>query len=50
LKSFDERGDHIRVENWLNDMEELLATLGCMNEQKVAYATYKLTGEPKCWW
>jgi hypothetical protein len=31
-------------------MEGLLATLGCMNEQKVAYATYKLIGEPKCWW
>jgi hypothetical protein len=47
LESFDGRGDHIRVENWLNDVEELLATLGCTNEQKVAYATYKLTGEVK---
>jgi hypothetical protein len=34
----------------LNDVEELLATLGYMNEQKVGYATYKLTGEAKCWW
>ena len=49
-ESFDERGDHIRTENWLNDVEELLATLGCMNEQKVAYAAYKLTEEAKCWW
>jgi hypothetical protein len=31
-------------------VEELLATLGCTNEQKVAYATYKLTGEAKRWW
>jgi hypothetical protein len=31
-ESFDRRGDHIRVENWLNDMVELLATLGCTNE------------------
>jgi hypothetical protein len=31
-------------------VEELLATLGCTNEQKVAYAAYKLTGEAKRWW
>jgi hypothetical protein len=49
-ESFDRRGNHIRVENWLNDVEELLATLGCTNEQKVAYAAYKLSGETKRWW
>jgi hypothetical protein len=49
-KSFDGRGDHICAENWLNDVEELLATLGCTNEQEVAYAAYKLTKESKCWW
>ena len=48
--SFDGRGDHISVENLLNDVEELLATTGCTNEQKVAYIAYKLTGEAKCWW
>ena len=26
-ESFDRRGDHICPENWLNDVEELLATL-----------------------
>ena len=31
-------------------MEKLLATLGCTNEQKVAYAAHKLTGEAKYWW
>jgi hypothetical protein len=46
-KSFDESGDHIRAENWLSDMEELLATSGCTNDQKVAYVAYKLTGEAK---
>ena len=40
--SFDGKGDHISAENWLNDMEELLATTGCMNEQKVAYTAYCL--------
>jgi hypothetical protein len=49
-ESFDGRGDDIHAENWLNDMEELLATVGCTNEQKVAYAAYKLTGEVKRWW
>jgi hypothetical protein len=31
-ESFDRRGDHVHAENWLNDVEELLATLGCTNE------------------
>jgi hypothetical protein len=49
-ESFDGKGDHTNAENWLNDVEELLTTLGCTNEQKVAYAAYKLTGEAKRWW
>jgi hypothetical protein len=47
--SFDERGNDIRAENWLNDVEELLAILRCTNEQKVAYVAYKLTREAKHW-
>ena len=35
-ESFDGRGNHIRAENWLNDVEELLVTLGYTNDQKVA--------------
>ena len=31
-ESFDGRGDRISAENWLNDVEELLATIGCTNE------------------
>jgi hypothetical protein len=50
LESFDGRGKHIRAENWLNDVEELLAILGCTNEQKVAYIAHKLTGKAKRWW
>jgi hypothetical protein len=46
-ESFNGKGDHTSAENWLNDVEEMLATLGCTNEQKVAYAAYKLTGEAK---
>ena len=50
LESFDGKGDHIHAKNWLNYVEELLATLGCTNEQKVAYVVHKLTGEAKRWW
>jgi hypothetical protein len=49
-ESFDGKGDHTSTENWLNDVEELLATLGCNNEQKMAYTAYKLTREAKRWW
>jgi hypothetical protein len=31
-ESFDGKGDYTRAENWLNNVEELLATLGCTNE------------------
>jgi hypothetical protein len=31
-ESFDGRRDHISTGNWLNDVEELLATIGCTNE------------------
>jgi hypothetical protein len=31
-ESFDGKGDHTSAKNWLNDVEELLATLGCTNE------------------
>jgi hypothetical protein len=48
-KSFDGKGNHIRAENWLNNVEELLAILRCTNEQKVDYAAYKLTREAKRW-
>ena len=47
LESFDRKGDLIRAKNWLNDVEDLLATLGCTNEQKVAYVVHKLTREAK---
>ncbi|XP_057956730.1 uncharacterized protein LOC131150161 [Malania oleifera] len=42
--------DPIAVENWVQDVEEILAVLARTNEQKVAFATFKLTGEAKSWW
>jgi hypothetical protein len=34
LASFDRRGNHISAKNWLNDLEELLATTGCKMSKK----------------
>ncbi|XP_041016161.1 uncharacterized protein LOC121258683 [Juglans microcarpa x Juglans regia] len=47
---FDGRGEPTLVENWIQDIEEILQVLNCTDEQKVAYATFKLTGEAnRCW-
>jgi hypothetical protein len=42
FSTYDGTGGHLSVENWLNDIEELLETVGCTEEQKVAYTTFKL--------
>ncbi|XP_035543590.1 uncharacterized protein LOC118347677 [Juglans regia] len=47
---FDGRGDPTLAEDWIQDIEEILRVLTCIEEQKVAYATFKLTGEAKRWW
>ncbi|GLT72204.1 hypothetical protein SLA2020_441580 [Shorea laevis] len=38
------------IENWLNDVEELLEDTGCIASQKVPYTAYKLSGEARRWW
>ncbi|XP_057981294.1 uncharacterized protein LOC131166736 [Malania oleifera] len=40
----------IRVENWIWEIEKILAILCCIDEQKVLYATFKLIGEAERWW
>ncbi|KAF5442826.1 hypothetical protein F2P56_035444 [Juglans regia] len=47
---FHGRGDPTLAEDWIQDIEEILRVLTCTDEQKVAYATFKLTGEAKRWW
>ncbi|XP_035546584.1 uncharacterized protein LOC118348632 [Juglans regia] len=47
---FDGRGDPTLAEDWIQDIEEILRVLTCTEEQKVAYATFKLIGEAKRWW
>ncbi|XP_035539690.1 uncharacterized protein LOC118344045 [Juglans regia] len=48
--SFDGKGEPTLAEDWVQDIEEILRVLTCTDEQKVAYATFKLTGEAKRWW
>ncbi|XP_057965269.1 uncharacterized protein LOC131155839 [Malania oleifera] len=43
--SFAGGPDLIVVENWILYVEEILAILACIDEQKVAFASFKLTGE-----
>ncbi|XP_057971400.1 uncharacterized protein LOC131160089 [Malania oleifera] len=40
----------IRAENWIQEIEKILVVLRCIDEQKVLYATFKLTGEAERWW
>ncbi|KAF5472185.1 hypothetical protein F2P56_008922 [Juglans regia] len=47
---FDGRGEPTLAEDWIQNIEEILWVLTCTDEQKVAYATFKLTGEAKRWW
>ncbi|XP_057975318.1 uncharacterized protein LOC131162730 [Malania oleifera] len=37
--------DPIVVENWIQEMEKVLTVLHCTEEQRVLYATYKLSDE-----
>jgi hypothetical protein len=50
FNSLDGIGDHINAENWLNDMEELLSIIECIEELNVAYTAFKLSREAKGWW
>ncbi|XP_057953049.1 uncharacterized protein LOC131147576 [Malania oleifera] len=45
--SFARGDDPIIAENWVRGIEETLAVLSCTDEQKMVFATFKLTGEAK---
>ncbi|XP_057951059.1 uncharacterized protein LOC131145895 [Malania oleifera] len=42
--------DLVAVENWAQEIEEIMVVLDCTDEQKVCYAAFKMTGDVKCWW
>ncbi|XP_057976103.1 uncharacterized protein LOC131163525 [Malania oleifera] len=48
--SFSRGASPLMAENWVQDIEDMLAVLPCTDEQKVLFATYKLTREAKQWW
>ncbi|XP_057977126.1 uncharacterized protein LOC131164127 [Malania oleifera] len=48
--SFSGGVDPLMAENWVQDIEDMLIVLPCTYEQKVLFATFKLTGEAKCQW
>ncbi|XP_057954122.1 uncharacterized protein LOC131148441 [Malania oleifera] len=48
--SFEGGTDPIKAEMWMQEMEKILAMLNCTKEQKVLFATFKLTGEVERWW
>ncbi|XP_057965316.1 uncharacterized protein LOC131155885 [Malania oleifera] len=48
--SFSGGADPLVAENWVQDMEDMLAVLLCIDELKVSFATFKLTEEVKRLW
>ncbi|KAF5468917.1 hypothetical protein F2P56_013025 [Juglans regia] len=48
--TFDGRGDATLAEDWIQDIEEILRIINCMDEQKVLISAFKLTGEAKRLW
>ncbi|XP_057981297.1 uncharacterized protein LOC131166739 [Malania oleifera] len=48
--TFEGGTDLIKAETWMQEMEKILVVLNCTEEQKVLFATFKLTREAKQWW
>ncbi|XP_057969399.1 uncharacterized protein LOC131158547 [Malania oleifera] len=48
--SFSGGVDPFVAENWVQEIEETFAVLPCTEEQKVSFATFKITGEAKRRW
>ncbi|XP_057953763.1 uncharacterized protein LOC131148035 [Malania oleifera] len=44
------REDLIIAENWIQEIKKILTVLHCTDEQRVLYATFRLTGEANLWW
>ncbi|XP_072962655.1 uncharacterized protein [Typha angustifolia] len=42
--------DPLEASGWLSDIEKMLDTLGCNDQQKIAFAAFMLRGEAEQWW
>ncbi|XP_062145283.1 uncharacterized protein LOC133852534 [Alnus glutinosa] len=47
---FEGQRGAIAAENWLCLIKKLIEVMNCSDEQKVRYATFKLTAEAERWW
>ena len=50
LPDLSNPNDAAAAEVWLKKIEKIFTILGCTNEQKVAFAEYKLQGAVENWW
>ncbi|XP_057950959.1 uncharacterized protein LOC131145790 [Malania oleifera] len=48
--AFSRETDPAIVKNWMQKINKILTVLHYINEMRVLYATYKLTGEAERWW
>ena len=48
--TFDGINDPLVAESWVKSMEKMFRVLPCMDEQKVAFATFTFLGEAYEWW
>jgi hypothetical protein len=42
--------DPFEAEAWVNRMEKLFTTMGCIDDQRVTFAAFMLEGEADVWW
>jgi hypothetical protein len=42
--------DATKAELWIEEMEKILETMRCSDEQKVTFASFKLVGAAEYWW
>ncbi|XP_057948180.1 uncharacterized protein LOC131143827 [Malania oleifera] len=50
LLAFVGEPDLVDVENWVQEIEEIMTMLDCMDEPKVCYIAFKMTKDAKRWW
>ncbi|XP_057976034.1 uncharacterized protein LOC131163460 [Malania oleifera] len=48
--SFFGGAEPLVAENWVQDIKDMLVVFPCIEEQKVSFTAFKLTGEAKRWW
>ena len=47
---FASASEPMDAEDWLRDTERKLNTVGCIDEEKLRYTAYLLSGPAAAWW